>query len=64
MSPNRSNPDLAARWTSHLIVGFAAGAAVRKKATPAEALISAVVAAVAHELLDAPVADLLSELGV
>jgi hypothetical protein len=63
MSGNR-RPDPAARLLSHMIVGATAGAIVGKRTGPGGALLSALVAVVAHEQLDAPVADILADLGL
>lgn len=64
MSSKQRKPDPAARWTSHLVVGLAVGAAVGKKTNVAGSIVFALAAVIAHEALDAPVAEFLSELGV
>jgi hypothetical protein len=53
MSPNPRMPDPAARWTSHLIVGFAASAAVGRKTSLVGSIVAALAAVAAHEALDA-----------
>lgn len=63
MNPQRQ-PDPAARWISHAIVGLGIGYVVGKRTGMAGFLISAIVSTAAHEYLDAPVAQLLSDAGV
>jgi hypothetical protein len=63
MNPQRRQPDPAARWISHAIVGLAVGYAFGKKAGPGAFWVTAIISALAHEAADAPVAQVLSDLG-
>lgn len=56
-------PDARARLVSHLLVGLAVGAVVGTRKGADSFLISGLVGVVAHELLDAPVAAIVSDLG-
>ena len=56
-------PDAEARLASHVLVGAAAGALVGRKAGLGAFLAVAMVTALAHEGLDAPLASLLSDFG-
>ena len=58
-----SQPDHAARFLSHLVVGLVAGALVGKRSGFGSFLAYGLVAAALHEALDAPVAGVLSDLG-
>jgi len=62
MPPN-NRPDGEARLVSHLVVGCAAGALLGKRSGLAGFLVVALLTAMAHEALDAPVAQVLSEFG-
>lgn len=56
-------PDFEARLLSHILVGGAI-ALLTAKAFGRNSIAAGLVAAAAHEALDAPVADLLSDQGV
>ena len=60
----RGKPDPAARWISHAIVGMTVGYVIGKQTGPVGFWIAAIVSALAHEELDAPVAQALSQFGV
>jgi hypothetical protein len=64
MSYSNARPDPAARWLSHVLVGLVAGAFASKKGGLGGFIVTALVASMAHEVLDAPFAGVLSELGV
>lgn len=68
MTSRPNQPDQAARWVSHAVVGLGAAAAVTafvtRKQTPGAQIIGAIVAIAAHELLDAPLASVLGEVGL
>lgn len=57
-------PDLSARWLSHLLVGFSAVAVVARKDGLAGFLVAALLTDVVHEALDAPLANVLTEVGI
>lgn len=61
---SRRRPDPVARWVSHALVGAAAGLLVAQKSGPIGGMVSALIAIAAHEELDAPMADLLTDLGL
>jgi hypothetical protein len=63
MNPRRQ-PDPVARFLSHAIVGAAAGWVVGQKSGPGTAILAALAAVAAHEEFDAPLADVLTELGI
>jgi hypothetical protein len=63
MSHNRK-PSPQTRLLSHVLVGLSAGALISQKTGANTFPIAAVLAAFAHEALDAPVAQALSDLGV
>lgn len=62
MTPPRRQPDPGTRLVSHAIVGLAAGAITGRRSGLVGFLITAVIAAASHEALDAPVAQLLTDL--
>jgi hypothetical protein len=62
MNPKRQ-PDPAARWLSHAIVGLGIGYIVGKQTGSVGFVVTAAASIVAHEYLDAPVAQLLSDAG-
>lgn len=62
MNPQRQ-PDPIARWVSHVIVALGVGYFVGRRTGLAGFVVSAVVSTAAHEYLDAPVAQLLSDAG-
>ena len=59
-----NNPDPAAKFVGHATVALGVGALVTKSAGPVPGVVAALIAVVAHELLDAPVASFVSELGI
>lgn len=60
----KRQPDPETRFVSHLLVGCAAGAATGKRSGFGWFVAAALVAALAHEALDAPVAQVLTDLGM
>jgi hypothetical protein len=62
MNP-RPQPDPIVRWVSHAIVALGVGYFIGRRTGLAGFVISAVVSTAAHEYLDAPVAQLLSDAG-
>ena len=62
--PQRRQPDPVARWLSHALVGVTVGYLVGKKTGAAGFWVGAIVSAFAHEMLDAPVEQALSDFGV
>lgn len=58
----RRQPDQNVRLVSHALVGLGVGYLVAKEKGLAGFLVGAVLSTVAHEALDAPVAQLLSDL--
>jgi hypothetical protein len=63
MSSRQPQPDPATRLLSHAIVGLLTGAAVGQKRGVGGFVLIAVLGAAAHEALDAPLAQLLTDLG-
>ena len=63
MQPQRQ-PDPAARWLSHAIIGLGVSYVAGKRVGTTGAVLMAVVSVVAHDYFDAPVAQLLSDAGV
>ena len=63
MQPQRQ-PDPAARWLSHVIVGIGVAYVVGKRTGTMGALLMAAASIAAHDYFDAPVAKLLSDNGV
>jgi hypothetical protein len=61
MRPKKPTPET--RFLSHFIVGCAAGAAVGQKSGPGPAVAAALVSACAHAMLDAPLAQVLTDMG-
>jgi predicted transcriptional regulator len=61
---NGKQPDAETRWLSHLLVGCVAGAIAGQRSGAAGAVVTAIISALVHEALDAPVATLLTDLGV
>lgn len=59
-----SAPDPIARWLSHLLVGSLVGAVVVRKAGLGAFLVTAVLTGLVHEALDAPLAGVLTEVGI
>lgn len=59
-----SAPDPVARWLSHLLVGSIIGAVVVRKAGLGGFLVTAVLTGLVHEALDAPLASVLTEVGI
>jgi len=57
-------PTPQTRVLSHLLVAAAVAVVVRKKAGIGGAIVSAIVATLAHEEFDAPVAQALTEAGL
>jgi uncharacterized membrane protein YeaQ/YmgE (transglycosylase-associated protein family) len=60
---NASHPDPETRWLSHLIVGCAVGAVAGKHSGTAGFITTAIIGALVHEALDAPIATLLTDIG-
>ena len=60
----QKQPDQTARWISHALVGFAASALIGKKAGGAGAILGFVLAIIAHDALDAPVAQAVAGFGL
>ncbi len=60
----KRRPDPAARLLSHALVGVAAGLIVGQRSGPGAAALSALIAIAAHQQLDAPMADIVAELGI
>jgi hypothetical protein len=60
----RRQPDRTARLVSHLLVGIAVGAVMCNRKGGQAFLVGGLLGAAAHELLDAPVAGIVSELGL
>ncbi len=60
---NKKRPDPQTRFASHLLVGFVAGSVAGKDSGPGAFLVAALLSAFAHAALDAPVAQLLTDLG-
>lgn len=58
---NQNQPADLDRVISHVLVGLAVGAIVSRKAGKWGFLVGALASAVAHELLDAPVAGIVAE---
>lgn len=56
-------PDPGTRLTAHLLVGGATAVVVGRKTGGLGGLLAGAAAVIAHEELDAPIADLLAELG-
>lgn len=63
MSGNR-RPSPQTRLLAHVLVGLFAGAAISRKTGTDTFPVAAVLAALAHEALDAPLAQGLADLGV
>jgi hypothetical protein len=59
----RRRPDPVTRLFSHALVGAVVGLVVGQKSGPMGGAASALIAIAVHEELDAPVADVLTELG-
>jgi hypothetical protein len=59
----RKNPTPETRFLSHLIVGCSAGAVVGQKSGPGPAVTAALLSACAHAVLDAPLAQVLTDMG-
>ena len=57
-------PSPQTRLLSHVLVGLAAGAVISRETAANTFPIAAVLSALAHEALDAPVAQALSNLGM
>jgi hypothetical protein len=57
-------PDPTARLLAHALVGLGVGFIVGQMSGPVPAVLSALVAIAAHEELDAPLADMLTEIGL
>jgi hypothetical protein len=60
---NNKRPDPQTRLASHLLVGLVVGSIAGKDSGSGAFVITAVLSALAHEALDAPIAQLLTELG-
>jgi hypothetical protein len=60
----KRQPDRATRLLSHAFVGIAAGVVVGRRAGIVGFTVAAFAGSVAHELFDAPVADLLADAGL
>lgn len=60
----KRRPDPETRLVSHLLVGCIAGAATGKRSGFGGFLAAALLAAFAHEALDAPVAQILTDVGM
>lgn len=56
-------PTPETRLMSHLLVGLGAGSIISRKVGANAFLIGAILTALAHEALDAPVAQILTDLG-
>jgi hypothetical protein len=60
---NKRRPDPQTRFASHVLVGLAAGSVAGRQSGPVAFVVAALISAAAHEALDAPVAQLLTDLG-
>jgi predicted transcriptional regulator len=60
----RREPDRAARLLSHLLVAIAVGTVVGNRKGAEAVVISGFLGAAAHELLDAPVAGIIRDVGL
>lgn len=60
---DRRRPDKDVRLLSHVIVGFGAGYVIGKRTGVLGFIVAALLSTAAHEVLDAPVAMLLADLG-
>jgi predicted transcriptional regulator len=60
---NGNHPDPETRWLSHVLVGYVAGVIAGKRSDLAGAVTAAIVSALLHKVLDAPVAALLTDMG-
>jgi hypothetical protein len=60
---NGRRPTPQTRFASHLLVGAAAGSLAGKESGPVAFVVTAIISALAHEALDAPVAQILTDLG-
>jgi Na+/H+ antiporter NhaA len=60
---NGRQPDPQTRFASHLLVGLAVGSVAGKKSGLFAFAFAAIASVLAHEVLDAPVAQLLTDLG-
>jgi F0F1-type ATP synthase assembly protein I len=59
---NRHPPNSTDRFVSHIIVGLAVGLLVARKAGASGVVVGALLAMGAHEMFDAPVADLVADI--
>jgi hypothetical protein len=68
MTNQPNQPDQAARWLSHALVGLAAVGlvtlCVSRRHSPEAQIIGALLAVALHEMLDAPVATALGDVGL
>lgn len=60
----QGQPDPLARWVSHALVGLGVGYILGRRGGTTGFLLMAAVGAIAHEILDAPVARKLSDAGL